>query len=359
MKFAGQDATQPFMAIHSRKAKDFLSTFFIGKVVHDDNSNGSSTKASCTTSLLLSPYSNPRMTTSSLSLHTTTQQNNDNNNSYLPSASNVFTRSRARNPNPMLREAGDELCSAINIEGFTDCEILHKAVENHNTCVLRIELPDSVVPFSVPICGHITIGKADANQLSGFLCRSYTPIFCDSNYFDVLVKIYSTGKMSPYLHSLNAGDHISVRGPYPGEFTHDHKQFTHLCLIAGGTGIAPFIRLLADRLPDDSKTTLHTTLICCNKTEADILMRSQLTDWSARHSHLSVHQILTQQQQQKDSNGKPNGRITAQCLIDLLPSPSSSTIHTLVCGSTGFNSHIVSLLCDIGFSPKTVTVLEN
>ena len=45
--------------------------------------------------------------------------------------------------------------------------------------------------------------------------RPYTPITSDDDvgYMDLMIKVYSQGKMSQYMDSLQLGDQILVRGP--------------------------------------------------------------------------------------------------------------------------------------------------
>ena len=50
---------------------------------------------------------------------------------------------------------------------------------------------------------------------SKLVVRPYTPITSDDDigYMDLMIKVYSQGKMSSYMDSLKIGDQILVRGP--------------------------------------------------------------------------------------------------------------------------------------------------
>lgn len=75
-------------------------------------------------------------------------------------------------------------------------------------------------------------------------------------YFDLVIKVYEGktierfpdgGKMSQYFESLSVGDAIDIQGPFGlyeyngmGDFTVKRKprSFTHVGMIAGGTGVS-------------------------------------------------------------------------------------------------------------------------
>lgn len=52
--------------------------------------------------------------------------------------------------------------------------------------------------------------------------------------------IKKCGKLTDYLHSLNVGDEITVRGPYGNHFPVETElKGQNLLFIAGGIGLAP------------------------------------------------------------------------------------------------------------------------
>ncbi|NJK87882.1 MAG: oxidoreductase [Bacteroidales bacterium] len=68
----------------------------------------------------------------------------------------------------------------------------------------------------------------------------------------ILYKVNPSGKLTPTLAGLKAGDSIDISSPY-GSFTH---FFTHAMCIATGTGIAPFAsEFFSDRWQE--KTLIH------------------------------------------------------------------------------------------------------
>ena len=80
---------------------------------------------------------------------------------------------------------------------------------SHNTCLLRFEIPHGKT-LGLTIGRHISVrGEVDGNKV----IRAYTPTSRtdQQGYFDLLVKRYELGKLSPYLTSLPIGSPVEVK----------------------------------------------------------------------------------------------------------------------------------------------------
>ena len=90
--------------------------------------------------------------------------------------------------------------------------------------------------------------------------------------------------MSQYLDSMVTGDKLTVAGPYglveykgKGVFSIKRKErkVRRVGMIAGGTGITPFLQIIKTALLDpDDNTSL--SLLFANQTEEDIFLREEL-----------------------------------------------------------------------------------
>lgn len=69
---------------------------------------------------------------------------------------------------------------------------------------------------------------------------------------EAAVTIRKNGLASTSLFNLVAGDKIGIRGPYGNSFS-THLQYKHVCLVGGGTGLVPLVRLL-DQIKDSVKS---------------------------------------------------------------------------------------------------------
>ena len=205
-------------------------------------------------------------------------------------------------------------------------QVQDKVALNHNTIRLRLALPDSTFVLGLPIGKHIKVYAPNAQgvipgkwnnkpdpsyigllatnpALGGLVERKYTPITGDDcrGFTDLVVKIYRRGehesypdggKVSQYLDSLKIGDTLTVCGPV-GAFTyHGSGIFSHgstvlprkknILFIAGGTGITPFFQIIKAIL-NDSRDTTRMFLLYANRTEEDILLRTQLEEYSIQY----------------------------------------------------------------------------
>ena len=72
--------------------------------------------------------------------------------------------------------------------------------------------------------------------------RPYTPTSDEDQkgYIDLVVKSYPGGAMSEHLHSMSPGQRLDFKGPIP-KYPWSENKHDHIALIAGGTGITPYV----------------------------------------------------------------------------------------------------------------------
>ncbi|EPB80194.1 oxidoreductase NAD-binding domain protein [Ancylostoma ceylanicum] len=150
---------------------------------------------------------------------------------------------------------------------------------------LRVIPVDVVIIWSTPfnIVTNFPVSKIpDGKGLS----RPYTPTRVTKTYFEIPIKIYDDGRLTRHIRDWKVGDNIEWRGPYNDNIYWDNAKISHLLLIAGGTGIAPFIRIVEDILDDDDGET-RIRLVYCVRSAADVLFKDLLVEW-ARHWNVVV-----------------------------------------------------------------------
>ena len=182
--------------------------------------------------------------------------------------------------------------------------LAHKENISHDTRRFRFELPSSKHVLGLPIGQHIYLTARINGEL---VKRPYTPTTSDDNqgYFDLVIKIYSNGKMTQYLDKLEIGHTIEVSGPSGNLIYKDNGLFDirtrkpepfvtrhvrHLGLIAGGTGITPMYQILNEILKEQTSIVpgqhvdIKIWLLFANQTEEDILLREELEQLAASNS---------------------------------------------------------------------------
>ena len=134
---------------------------------------------------------------------------------------------KASQPSPASSD--DKVLSAASFKKF---RVLEVTSTSHNTKLIRFEIPHGK-GLGLPIGRHVSVrAEVDGKPVM----RAYTPTSRpdQKGYFDLLVKTYEFGKMSPHLHSLKVGGSLDVRGPV-GRFKYTKNSYKNMGLIAGIT----------------------------------------------------------------------------------------------------------------------------
>lgn len=168
---------------------------------------------------------------------------------------------------------------------------------NHDTSIFRFAVPHNA-RLNTGMGRHLSIGLTIKGKMTK---RDYTPISDEPGYFEIMIKKYEGGPMSEHIHGLKVGDGAMMRGLY-GRLDVKPDRWTHLFMIAAGTGIAPmmpFIRYFASIAKKEAKekessgadfkppskpvpkVAQFIHVIFANKTEADILLKKELDECAA------------------------------------------------------------------------------
>lgn len=142
---------------------------------------------------------------------------------------------------------------------------------NHNTKVFRVELPSPQHETGMQVASCIMVQGKDREGKT--VARPYTPTTTTNTkgYFDLVIKSYPQGNVSSYLHSLEVGDNINVKGPF-AKLPYTANMKKEIGMIAGGTGITPMLQMLHEIL-DNPHDQTQVTLIFANQSEEDIILK--------------------------------------------------------------------------------------
>jgi NAD(P)H-flavin reductase len=206
-----------------------------------------------------------------------------------------------RKPRSFLR--GSEIWQYITL--------IDKKRVSPDSFLFTFALPSASQPLGLPLGTHIVMRATIPTYSSPGgeeIVRKYTPTsrFDVKGRIELLVKVYYAterfpegGIMSQYLDSLKLGDKIEVSGPKgrlnylgKGRFAigKEEVRVKRVGLIAGGTGITPCFQLI-QYITDNEPGEIELSLIYANKTEEDILLRSEL-DTLVKKEQLRVFYTL-------------------------------------------------------------------
>ena len=164
------------------------------------------------------------------------------------------------------------------------------------------------------------------------------------------VERVNNGEVSPYLvGDLHAGDQFELRGPIGGHFVWTVATRGPLCLIAGGSGIAPLMAMLRHRAR--RKVWAPALLLYSSRSLEDIIYREELDAMARRDSDLRIVNTLTRKQ--PDGWMGHRGRIDKALLADACFPPQQNP-KIFVCGSTPLVEDVSGYLVELGYDPLTI-----
>jgi nitrate reductase (NAD(P)H) len=297
---AGTDCTEEFEALHSSKAWSLLEKHFIGVLASD------------------------------------------------PSASPAApTKSPAESPKPV----------ALNPKQWVSLPLLSNDKLSHDTRLFRFALQSEEHALGLPTGQHLFI-KATIDGKP--VMRAYTPVGHGLGYVDFVIKVYfanvhpafpNGGKLTQHLEQMQLGETLLFKGPM-GEyifntdplpprigtaaadamctFTHTRSSakqtYSHLGLIAGGSGITPVLQVAHAVLKNaDSKVTV--AVLYANRSEDDILCHDMLLELE-KDERVSVWYTLDKPPAEWAYS---SGFISEDMVRSHLPSPSPTTV-IFMCG---------------------------
>lgn len=218
---------------------------------------------------------------------------------------------------------------------------------SHNTKLFTLELP-AESHMVVPTGYHIKI-KAD-NEL----IRSYTPVLpltghaVEGRTINLLIKLYSDGRMSRYLSSLAVGDQVLISRP-EGSFSEEQFEAANeIVMLAAGTGFTPMMKLIRQYLSANPHKTCK--LLFFNRTANDIYYKQQLDELTASNQNFSVLHILSN----ADASWQGvRGRVNKELLEEHLPRYCDGQ-RLFLCGHIEFTQAIINILMEKDYPDECI-----
>jgi ferredoxin-NADP reductase len=158
------------------------------------------------------------------------------------------------------------------------------------------------------------------------------------------------GEVSPYLtDEVQRGDRLELRGPIGGYFVWsaaadraDGEQRPRpVQLVAGGSGVAPFLAMVEHHGSRHSSTPLR--LLYSTRTAADVLGRDVL----------GAETTITLTRESPPDWPGPTGRVDRD-LLARCTFPPAERPRVFVCGSTPFVESVAATLIDLGHDPSAI-----
>ena len=270
--------------------------------------------------------------------------------------------------------------SCVNpTEGFYGWQLLTKRKTTHDACVLTFALPKALGsrPFGLPdVTGAafhtgVKLRHTTTDEAGKLLVKekSYSPTsWPGSDTMELLVKSYPLaphGGFGAFLCSLQPGEEAAMAvkpvREVLGAVDVSSRRFAEIGMVAGGTGIAPFVQIVRSLLEgnqgnvsnaDDVNRRIEANpviqppklrLLFVNRRMEDILMKEELDALAESHGDkLQITYSLTQPPPPPAAASPASspwsgatGRGSVALAREALPRPGHGTL-VMVCGTDGF-----------------------
>ncbi|XP_063522443.1 cytochrome b5 reductase 4 isoform X8 [Pongo pygmaeus] len=224
---------------------------------------------------------------------------------------------------------------------YRKCQLISKEDVTHDTRLFCLMLPPST-HLQVPIGQHVYLKLSVTGTeivkpytpVSGSLLAEFKePVLPNNKYIYFLIKIYPTGLFTSELDRLQIGDFVSVSSPEGNFKISKFQELEDLFLLAAGTGFTPMVKILNYALTD-IPSLRKVKLMFFNKTEDDIIWRSQLEKLAFKDKRLDVEFVLSAPT--SEWNGK-QGHISPALLSEFLKrNLDKSKVLVCICGPVPF-----------------------
>lgn len=169
----------------------------------------------------------------------------------------------------------------------------------------------------------------------------------EQTYVQLLVDTLPDGEVSPYLTGeLRAGDDLEVRGPVGGYFVWKGTEPEPFQLIAGGSGVVPFLSMLEHHRAISNTVPLH--LLYSARSLEEVLDGKRLhePDTGVR---VTVALTRTAPEGWAGLVGRVDREVLRRHTLPVQDGP-----RVMVCGPTAFVEAVASSLVELGHPPDRI-----
>ena len=169
----------------------------------------------------------------------------------------------------------------------------------------------------------------------------------EASYVELIVDKLPDGEVSPYLtEELRPGDELEIRGPFGGWFVWHVGLGGPVQLIAGGSGVVPFLSMLDHHRAAGSDVPVR--LCYSARSLPEVFRRERLTE-----SDRNVRVDLALTRKTPPGWTGETGRVDA-AILRRLAFPPEAEPQVFVCGPTGFVDAVASAMIELGHPSEKI-----
>lgn len=177
---------------------------------------------------------------------------------------------------------------------------------------------------------------------------------------ELAIELLPNGEVSSYFHDVAlVGDIIEIAGPFAEHFVWRPERDGSTLLVAGGSGVAPFLSMLRHRAFKSGAPPM--LLVYSARTWNDVIFRDELLKHELAQQDLRIAFVITRQAE-ADAPAAPmfprtadfTKRVDATMLRAILHAILSPPQSVFVCGNNGFVGTVTDALVDAGVPSEAI-----
>jgi cytochrome-b5 reductase len=183
--------------------------------------------------------------------------------------------------------------------------------------------------------------------------------------FDILIKMYPTGQLTPCIDTLSVGSTIKMRGPFGKPLEYKRNSMKEIMMLVAGTGISPMYRIIQQVLEDEEDETRVKLLFACKSVD-EIPLTCELKNWSSFWNFDVIYFVTAKDESAAVHENKPyyGAKLKYQRICkDVLEEQFSKTCDSfsktlfLICGTKSFEKDMINHLSKLGIDLATRVVI--
>ncbi len=168
---------------------------------------------------------------------------------------------------------------------------------------------------------------------------------CEEGYIELLIKRVEGGFVSNYMHNLQEGQRLEIRGP-AGLFVLDMPFRNDLIFLATGSGLSTIRSMLS--VVRSTETPYNVWLFYGVRTEDELVERSRWEEWEAEGGNFRYVPVLSR----ADETWEGERGYVQDALLKHIPRPGDMDIY--ICGLWKMVEEVVEVAKESGFNWKKI-----
>ncbi len=193
--------------------------------------------------------------------------------------------------------------------------------------------PGQFSELSVPGQGEIPIGIASSPTEKGF----------------IMFTVNKVGKVSSYMHNMQPGDIMGVRGPLGNWYPWEMLEGKNIVIIGGGFAFTTLRSSIVYMLHPDNRSRFgKIDVVYGARTPGLLLYKDELAAWEQRDD-IDMHITV-------DSTNDPNWKYNVGFVpaVTKEKAPSAENSYAIICGPPIMIKFTLPVLTELGFPPERI-----